>query len=371
MILHRVRIVESAADLLRFFRGEFFEYYRPLGFVLHTVDWSIAGAGPAAVPPHQSSPARDGAVLVVLIGRELSPRSLAGPTAALLFALHASNHEAVVWMSARFDLLATVLSLAAIWSLVRQPAVRQRHRPGAVLPRRALEGVRGRVADRGRRLLGFLRRARPWRRCSGSSRGSPRSHSTACCVRSREASPRSAGRAACRNSPRSRSCWAESCGLRSGRSLREWRGCASSRLRFFVALAAIIAAIGRRSPLQADAWDSSLPPSSRSRDSFCSIWCRPRSTCSSGRSFSIRDGELLDGRHDCARSPGPASCGSCGERLVSDPRQWFLATLLFAALLPISALTEGTRYLYLPSAAVSLIAGVLIAEFAAAAAALF
>ncbi len=48
--------------------------------------------------------------------------------------------------------------------------------------------------------------------------------------------------------------------------------------------------------------------------------------------------------------------------LIDDDRMWFLAVLLLAALLPVSALTEGKRYLYLASAASSLIAGVLVAE---------
>jgi hypothetical protein len=48
--------------------------------------------------------------------------------------------------------------------------------------------------------------------------------------------------------------------------------------------------------------------------------------------------------------------------LLQDRRMWFLATFLIATLLPISALTEGKRYLYLPSAAFSLLAGVLLAE---------
>ncbi|MGH8639361.1 MAG: hypothetical protein ACREUZ_19675, partial [Burkholderiales bacterium] len=48
--------------------------------------------------------------------------------------------------------------------------------------------------------------------------------------------------------------------------------------------------------------------------------------------------------------------------LLNDDRMWFLAILLIATLLPVSALTEGKRYLYLPSAAAALIAGVLVAE---------
>jgi Uma2 family endonuclease len=44
MILHRLRSLAGAADVLRFFRGEFFEYYRPMGFVSHAADWAIAGS---------------------------------------------------------------------------------------------------------------------------------------------------------------------------------------------------------------------------------------------------------------------------------------------------------------------------------------
>jgi hypothetical protein len=44
---------------------------------------------------------------------------------------------------------------------------------------------------------------------------------------------------------------------------------------------------------------------------------------------------------------------------------WFLAAFVAATLLPVSALTEGKRYLYLPSAAVSLVVGILAAELPA------
>ena len=50
------------------------------------------------------------------------------------------------------------------------------------------------------------------------------------------------------------------------------------------------------------------------------------------------------------------------KHLLADARFWFLVALAAATLLPISALTEGKRYLYLPSAAVSLMLGVLAAE---------
>ena len=117
MILHRLR---EGGSLLRFFRGEFFEYYRPLGFVAHAIDYRMAGASPAQFHATNLLVHVGSVVLVLLIGRALSPRTIAGPLAASLFALHAANHEAVVWISARFDLLATFFSLLALWLLVRR-----------------------------------------------------------------------------------------------------------------------------------------------------------------------------------------------------------------------------------------------------------
>jgi hypothetical protein len=49
-------------------------------------------------------------------------------------------------------------------------------------------------------------------------------------------------------------------------------------------------------------------------------------------------------------------------RLLDDDRYWFLGALLVATCLPISALTEGKRYLYLPSAALSLLVAALVVE---------
>ena len=49
-------------------------------------------------------------------------------------------------------------------------------------------------------------------------------------------------------------------------------------------------------------------------------------------------------------------------RLIDDDRYWFFDALLIATLLPISALTEGKRYLYLPSVAMSLIVATFVVE---------
>src|SRR3954462_4506899 len=118
MILHRVRGLEHAHDVLRFFRGEFFEYYRPLGFVSHALDWTIAGQNAREFHLTNILLHLVNTTLVLLIGRSLSTRPLAGVLAAALFALHASSNEAVVWISARFDLLATCFALAALYCII-------------------------------------------------------------------------------------------------------------------------------------------------------------------------------------------------------------------------------------------------------------
>ncbi|MFL6279055.1 MAG: hypothetical protein ACJ731_03015, partial [Vicinamibacterales bacterium] len=118
MILHRLRGLEHASDVFRFFRGEFFEYYRPLGFVSHAVDWTIAGQNAREFHLTNVLIHLVNTIVVLLIGRSLSARPLAGLLAAALFGLHASNNEAVVWISARFDLLATFFALAALYCMI-------------------------------------------------------------------------------------------------------------------------------------------------------------------------------------------------------------------------------------------------------------
>ena len=56
---------------------------------------------------------------MLLIGRALSPRSLAGPLAALLFALHASNTEAVDMDVGQVRSAGHVLRLSRLCWLVR------------------------------------------------------------------------------------------------------------------------------------------------------------------------------------------------------------------------------------------------------------
>ena len=91
----------------------FFEYYRPLTFLSHALDWEIWRMHPAGFHLTNVGLHAGNAVLVFALGRQLAGRAMA-VVAGLLFALHPASHEAVYWISARFDLLATFLSLIAL-----------------------------------------------------------------------------------------------------------------------------------------------------------------------------------------------------------------------------------------------------------------
>jgi hypothetical protein len=376
MILHRVRVVDSVAGLLRFFRGEFFEYYRPLGFVLHTVDWWIAGADPRQFHLTNLLLHAIAAMLVLQIGRALSPRSLAGPLAALLFALHASNHEAVIWISARFDLLATVFALAAIWSLVRDHRGASAIAPlffflallskesAVALPiaaagywvfvRRAGTAQTGsRLPPSGGRANQTLWRIAPWIAALAIYSVLRQFAGGISAVGGASRLPKLAafgivlggillladGRAA-----------------RLAAWLRVRRASVFGTLAAVLALAAALAAAGGRTgQLVAEKFAVAGFAIFNLASPVIDVFDRPF---------------YLDPHSTNHWAGGAIALGAAAilvfvlwRVLLNDERMWFLASLLAATLLPISALTEGTRYLYLPSAAVSLIAAILIAEF--------
>src|SRR3954470_9804337 len=77
MILHRLRGLAEPGDVLEFFRGEFFEYYRPLGFVSHAIDWAFAGQNPRQFHLTNLFVHVINTILVLLVARTLSPRPLA------------------------------------------------------------------------------------------------------------------------------------------------------------------------------------------------------------------------------------------------------------------------------------------------------
>jgi hypothetical protein len=120
-----LRLLERAGGLAgagTYFRASFFGYYRPLAFLSHALDWSIWGERPLGY--HLTSLVlhlANTGLLFLVARRMLGP--LGAASAALLFALHPSNEEAVFWMSARFDLLATFFVMLGLWTRTRTNAV--------------------------------------------------------------------------------------------------------------------------------------------------------------------------------------------------------------------------------------------------------
>ena len=360
MILHRLQQVATPGDLLPFFTAEFFQYYRPLGFVSHGLDWLASGADPARFHLTNILLHALNAVLVVLIADALSPRSLAAPLAGAFFALHASNHEAVVWISARFDLLATAFGLAAVcWFVRRWPGARWLP---SLLFFAALLSKESAVA--------LLLVPLAW--------GVFVRHESM-----REATWRVAP-------------WLAA--LVAYSLLRDVAGGLSavggaSRLPKIAALAlAIIALLALASERwqSAQAWlrehRTSVTVASAAAlfgallgalvlDGGMGRLLREKLSVAGFALFYLTTPVLDDGRavfsdpatvrYVIGGAVGLAVCLTllrlCWDRVMR-PEIWFLGAMLFATLLPISALTEGKRYLYLPSAAFSILVGLVLAR---------
>jgi hypothetical protein len=363
MILHRLRALAQPADVLRFFRGEFFEYYRPLPFVSFAIDWSIAGANARQFHLTNLLLHSINAVLVLLIGRALSPRSAAGPIAGLLFALHASNHEAVVWVSARFDLLATAFSLAAIWWMVARRPGRHVVPPllffAAILSKEsavalpvaaagfAVFRLRAGGAETARQLVpwlaalavyGVLRNVGGGVSAIGGAGRLPKLSALILMlgVLLLCAGERWVPLVRWINDRRRAMLAAAVLGLGALAVAAAFGGPAGRLVADKLAVAAFVL-IHLVSPV-VDLFEA---PFYLTRDHAWYWW------------------------------GGVVALAIAGVVVVSlwritrdDDRMWFLGAFLAATLLPISALTEGARYVYLPSAAFSLMAGVLVGELA-------
>ncbi len=361
MILHRLRSLAGAADVLRFFRGEFFEYYRPLGFVSHAVDWAIAGQNSRQFHLTNLLIHTVNAVLVLLIGRALSPRSLVGPLAASLFALHASNSEAVIWISARFDLLATCFALAALcwmmseWTgrawmpaLLFFPAVLSKE-AAVALPIAAAgwSSFRLRAST-----LATIGRVAPWLVVLIAYSALRHLAGGVSAVGGASRIPKLAAFGVC---------LAVTVALSDGRweKVRAWlqprrAQCAA----VFIALLGITIIVAAVSAGRA----GTLAREKLSVAGFAIFfWMSPL----------LGPGEAVfaDPTTSLSWITGGAALLVAGavvfciwHTVLGDGRLWFLAAFLAATLLPVSALTEGKRYLYLPSAAMSLIVAVVVAD---------
>ncbi len=371
MILHRLRPLAGAGDVLRFFRGEFFEYYRPLGFVSQAVDWAIAGQSATQFHLTNLIVHAINVVLVWLIARALSPRPTTALLAALLFALHASNTEAVIWISARFDLLATCFALAAVCWMVRQgagngivpallflPALLSKE-AAVALPVAAAGWNTFRVR---RSTAGTIAAVVPWlvvlvvysalRHLGGGV--SP--------IGGAARIPKLAAFGVA---------LAVIVALADGRwqRVRAWleprRAQCAAAFVALIAIAALLAAFD-------DGRAGALAREKLSVAGFAGFYLT---------SPILGPGEAVFG--DLTMSAAwfigvaallaagavifglwPARAGlkasAARPTRLGDSRLWFLGTFLVATLLPISALTEGKRYLYLPSAAWALIVALLV-----------
>jgi hypothetical protein len=328
--------------------------------VAHAADWAIAGANPRQfhltnVLLHAAS-----AVLVLIIGRALAPQSAAGIIAALLFALHASNHEAVVWISARFDLLATFFSLAALWWTVRAGAKWSVLAPFlfllAVLSKEAAVAMpvaAGAFAVFVQRAstTDTVRRIAPWlvalvayavlRHLGGG-------------VSPIGGFSRVPKLAALGLMLTVLLLLADGRWLMVRAWLRDRRGAVAAA--FAIGLAVLAAAAARQggTGIFADklavAGFSLFHLASPLLDVFDLPFYQQTGTTIYWLGGVIAIGAAL------------AVVVLAWRALLDDDRLWFLGAFLAAALLPISALTEGARYLYLPSAAFSLLVGTAVAE---------
>ena len=112
-ILARLQALGGLSQPAIYFQQDFFQYYRPLTFVSQAVDWELWGRSAAGY--HFTSLMLHGVngALVFLFARRMTGTTAAF-VAGLLFATHPAAHETVYWMAARFDLLATCLSLASL-----------------------------------------------------------------------------------------------------------------------------------------------------------------------------------------------------------------------------------------------------------------
>ena len=115
-ILARLKAANGLQHAASYFRAGFFEYYRPLAFVSHALDWTLWGTEAFGFHLTNVLLHTGSTVLVWALGRRLLDGA-APVAAALLFALHPGSHEAVYWIAARFDLLATFFTLLALLCL--------------------------------------------------------------------------------------------------------------------------------------------------------------------------------------------------------------------------------------------------------------
>lgn len=118
LIVERLRMFGGLDSPGAYFQFGFFSFYRPITFLSHAVDWEFWRLNPRGYHITNVLLHTGNALLVFALGRRLLAPAWAG-VAALLFALHASHHEPVFWIAGRFDLMATWWTLLGLFALGR------------------------------------------------------------------------------------------------------------------------------------------------------------------------------------------------------------------------------------------------------------
>ena len=94
-------------------------YYRPLNRATYLLDYRIAGMNPAWYHGINIAIHGGNVLLLYLLCRRLFPDRTAALIAALLFAVHPANSEAINFISARNTILALFFSLASLLAFMR------------------------------------------------------------------------------------------------------------------------------------------------------------------------------------------------------------------------------------------------------------
>jgi hypothetical protein len=357
-ILTRVRDLGGLSHPLAYFHLGFFEYYRPLAFLSQALDWNLWGLRAGGFHATNVAIHAVSAVLVFVLGRRLLARGWA-VAAALLFALHPASHEAVYWVAARFDLLATAFALAAILLLGSdRPA---RRTAGLICFGLALLSKESAVA------VPVLAAAwdvvierRNWR--SAAVRLAPLFAVLAAYAVLRGLGVDVAIAGGARRLPKLVMLAAALAGL-------VW-------LARRDGVARALAAFARTRAVTAGFWLASLAAALTAALAWppTAAWVRDKLGFLAYAAFYLVSPVVLpppppyflDATTPVYAIAGILATVAAGVALIGsrrwlalDRRPVFLLVFLAAALLPVSSMTGGTRYLYLASAATSLLAGLL------------
>ena len=120
LIVQNLAIRQPSLDSIRWFFTHYDpELYIPLTYVCFFIDHLMWGLSPGMFHLHGLIIHGLNALLVAVLIQKLSGSRWIGAAGALLFAVHPLQTEAVVWIAARKDLLATFWSLVTILLVLR------------------------------------------------------------------------------------------------------------------------------------------------------------------------------------------------------------------------------------------------------------